>query len=307
MKGDARDLPHTSVAGQPAGDHRALAGTSGTSLGTRGDIFGITGEERQWLFRAWLLCICLIGCICFVNILTIQHDTPDLGLTRPAIWEVSSALVTVLIFTIPAAMAFWSHRTRPRWWLAVPAHLIALVTYSALHVAGFLILREWAHAALLKETYNYGPLRSEFPYEFRKDVLAYLLAWGIFRLALLRGRTAPETKEPQRASTFDIEDGSRLIRVPVEQIVAVRSAGNYVEFMLVDGRRPLMRASLAATLEGLAPHGFLRTHKSWLINGARVTGLRPEGSGDYTIELEALEAPLSRRFPQALAGLRSGR
>jgi DNA-binding LytR/AlgR family response regulator len=91
----------------------------------------------------------------------------------------------------------------------------------------------------------------------------------------------------------------------MENILAVRSAGNYVEFILTDDRRPLMRSSLAAIQQALATHGFVRTHKSWLVNEARVAGLRPEGSGDYTIELGALEAPLSRRFPEALAALRA--
>jgi DNA-binding LytR/AlgR family response regulator len=40
------------------------------------------------------------------------------------------------------------------------------------------------------------------------------------------------------------------------------------------------------------------------VNSARVTGLRPEGSGDYAVELGAVEAPLSRRFREALAVLR---
>jgi DNA-binding LytR/AlgR family response regulator len=37
-----------------------------------------------------------------------------------------------------------------------------------------------------------------------------------------------------------------------------------------------------------------------------MTGLKPEGSGDYTVELGSVTVPLSRRFPQALAKLRSG-
>jgi DNA-binding LytR/AlgR family response regulator len=48
----------------------------------------------------------------------------------------------------------------------------------------------------------------------------------------------------------------------------------------------------------------VRCHKSWLINRARVTGLKPEGSGDYAVELGALEVPLSRRYPEALAALK---
>jgi DNA-binding LytR/AlgR family response regulator len=38
----------------------------------------------------------------------------------------------------------------------------------------------------------------------------------------------------------------------------------------------------------------------------QMTGLKPEGSGDYTIELGGLSVPLSRRFPEALAKLRAG-
>ena len=40
------------------------------------------------------------------------------------------------------------------------------------------------------------------------------------------------------------------------------------------------------------------------MNASKMTSLKPEGSGDYTIELEGLNAPLSRRFPDALAKLR---
>ncbi|HUH09440.1 MAG TPA: LytTR family transcriptional regulator DNA-binding domain-containing protein, partial [Brevundimonas sp.] len=51
--------------------------------------------------------------------------------------------------------------------------------------------------------------------------------------------------------------------------------------------------------------GFVRTHRGWLINAARMTGLRPEGSGDWTVELGSLEAPLSRRYTPALDRLRA--
>jgi DNA-binding LytR/AlgR family response regulator len=38
----------------------------------------------------------------------------------------------------------------------------------------------------------------------------------------------------------------------------------------------------------------------------QMTGLKPQGSGDYAVELGALTVPLSRRFPEALAKLRAG-
>ena len=77
-----------------------------------------------------------------------------------------------------------------------------------------------------------------------------------------------------------------------------------MEFVLCDGRKLLMRSPLSALETELASRGFLRTHRSWLVNAARMTALEPEGSGDYTVELESLKVPLSRRYPQALEKLR---
>lgn len=306
MKKDAKVVTHATATGQAPGDQRAPTGTSGKSLGTSGALFGMNGEERQGVLRAWLFGVSLISCICIVNVLTIRHDAPRLGTLPPAIWEASSALVTMVIFAIPAAVALWTTRTSPRWWKAAPVHMVAVVTYSVLHVAGFVALRKIAYLALLHEPYQFGPLSTEFPYEFRKDLMAYGLASIIYYLSLRQsGRQAAEfARSASVTAHFDIRDGARLVRVPVSEILAVRSAGNYAEFLLEDGRRPLMRSSLGALETRLDEHGFVRTHRSWLVNPVRVTGLRPEGSGDYAIELGEVQAPLSRRFPQALTALR---
>jgi len=304
LKRDEKVVPRDVQTRQEPRDRRALSGTSGKPGGINGVLFGMSGEEWRSILRAWLLGIGLIATICVVNILTIQHDDPDLPPLFPVLWEGSSALVTLAIFAIPAAVALWSHRKRPPWWQAAPVHLLAVLAYSALHVAGFVALRNLAYLALLQQTYDFGDLSREFPYEFRKDLLAYGIAWTTFLLALRQGRQqASALASPSRA-TFDIQDGARLVRVPIDHILAVRSAGNYVEFVLVDSRRPLMRTPLATVQTDLTEHGFVRSHRSWLVNKAKVTGLRPEGSGDYAVELGELEAPLSRRFPEALAALR---
>lgn len=306
MKNDANVVARADAGSQAAGDQRPSSGTNGKAPGTNGPLFGMSGEERQGLWRAWLLGVGLISCIAMVNVLTIRHDAPSLGTLGPAIWEASSALVTMVIFAVPAGVALWTTRTSPRWWRAAPVHLAAVVTYSVLHVAGFVALRKLAYLVLMDGPYRFGPLSTEFPYEFRKDLLAYGLASIIYYLSLRRSARQAAESSPANAApaSFDIRDGARLVRVPTLEILAVRSAGNYAEFLLADGRRPLTRSSLSALEARLAQHGFVRTHRSWLVNPARVTGLRPEGSGDYAVELGPIEAPLSRRFPQALAALR---
>jgi DNA-binding LytR/AlgR family response regulator len=65
-----------------------------------------------------------------------------------------------------------------------------------------------------------------------------------------------------------------------------------------------MRATLSALESELNPLGFVRTHRSWLLNVRQVTGLDPAGSGNYAVRLGELTVPLSRRFPEALAKLR---
>lgn len=146
--------------------------------------------------------------------------------------------------------------------------------------------------------------RNFFGYELRKDALGYCLFIGGFTLIehLLRTQRLFET--PGQSLTFDIRDGAKLVRVRLDEVLAIASAGNYAEFHLRDGRAPLMRTSLAALENVLFSRGFLRTHRSWLVNAARMTELKPEGSGDYTIALGMFTAPLSRRFPEALAKLR---
>lgn len=241
-----------------------------------------------------------------VNALTVLTDYPSLDRWAPWVWEgTSAAALAVLIWlpwlsslAAPAALLDDGWRARGRF---VALHLAVATLYSLVHVGLMVAMRHGVYAAL-GETYDYGPLLERFVYEFRKDLLSYALFVGVF-WAVRSLREARET--PMRPVSFDIRDGARLIRAPLDDILAATSAGNYVEFVLADGRRPLMRATLAAVETELARCGFVRTHRGWLINAARMTGLRPEGSGDWTVELGSLEAPLSRRYTPALDRLRA--
>lgn len=271
---------------------------------TNGEPSGTSGERLRGFLTGAAVAGAIIASVMVVNVLTIQHDQPEIDGWEPWLWEGSSAFTVIALMWIPwlamkiAPAELWRS---PRFWTA---HISAILCWSALHVTGFLLIRH-AGYALIGEGYDYGDLRTEFPYELRKDVLSYTLTaccfWVSARLALQSAAT-----EPDHAATFDIRDGARVIRVAITDILAVASAGNYVEVHLADGRKPLMRSPLAAVEAQLAPFGFVRTHRSWLVSAARVTGLTPTGSGDYTVQLGALEAPLSRRFPAALMRLRGG-
>jgi len=236
-----------------------------------------------------------------VGALTTLADRPEVEPWKAWTWALTSA-ATALPCTFICLYAV-RHASPAEWgWpRAVVLHALAALAYTVLHVGGFVLLRKLVYAAM-GDSYGAGPLLEEFPYELRKDLLTYGALVILFWLA---GERQRRVREPAPPATFEIRDGARRLRVPVSDIVAVTSAGNYVEFRLADGRRPLMRATLASIEAALGAQGLIRVHRAWVIHPARVTALAPDGSGDWTVQLGDLAVPLSRRFPQALAALRT--
>ena len=267
-------------------------------LGMSGAVFG-TGGRRPFFYSFAAIAV-LVGTVNILNVITIQHGEADHSLLVPLLTEGSSWISLILFLWIPwAAWRIAPPDIRPRWKLLL--HLPAAIAFASAHVAFFDLLRVIAFAGM-GSRYDSGPFLPQLLYEARKDVLGYVLFIGIFSLFDHLLRRPVETVVA--ATTFDIRDGAKLTRVQVSEILAVSSAGNYVEFILADGRRLLMRAPLRNVENELASRGFVRTHRSWLVNGNKVTTLKPDGSGDYTVQLGQHAVPLSRRFPDALAKLR---
>jgi DNA-binding LytR/AlgR family response regulator len=267
-------------------------------LGMSGAIFGTGG--RRIFFYSFTAIAVLVGVVNILNVITIQHGEADHSLLGPLLTEGSSWVSLILFLWIPwAAWRIAPPDIRPRWKLLL--HVPAAIAFAAAHVAFFDLLRVIAFGAM-GNRYDSGPFLPQLLYEARKDVLGYVLFIGLFSLIAHLLRQPGEVTSA--ATTFDIRDGAKLTRVQLNEILAVSSAGNYVEFFLADGRRLLMRSALRRLERELQPRGFVRTHRSWLVNGKKVTTLKPDGSGDYTVELGQQSVPLSRRFPDALVKLR---
>jgi DNA-binding LytR/AlgR family response regulator len=281
-------------------DHGIAAVTNGVSG-------GMSGWEWRALRRAWLAIAVLALCIDAVNVASTLQDHARLGrpltLLEPVVWEYTSGFCGVLLAPLIFAAVRFAPPERALWRRFVVTHALASFAYSALHVGGMFALRALIYWIAGD---HYHDSLASFPYEYRKDLVTYAIMAAAFWIALRLLRPQAAQPAPAPAATFDIRDGARLIRVPVADIVSVASAGNYVEFALADGRKPLMRTTLSSLEAQLSAQGLVRTHRSWLVNAGRVRAIEAEGSGDFTVELEGgVSAPLSRRFPQALARLRT--
>ena len=302
-------MPQSDVSESPtkeAGAGPRRIGDIWQGLGLSGLFFGTDGATRRTFRAAYIGTAVIVGVINTLNVISEEHDLSRVNPLEPVIWEGSSWLTVMAFFWIIwLAWRVAPLTVRPRWLLVI--HVPAALIYALAHVGGFIALRILAYRALGGH-YHAGPFWPTFSYELRKDGFGYLLWLAGFALIerLFRQQQPAAPLAPAADSTFDIRDGAKLTRVRLSEILAVTSAGNYVEFALADGRRLLMRSPLSAVESDLENRGFVRTHRSWLVNAARVTALKPEGSGDYEISLGTLEVPLSRRFKAALTKLRAG-
>lgn len=300
-----------SIADRPrllemARDERNCAGYERKAGGMNGNHRVMRRRFLSGLTGAYLTIAAFLAVVTTFNIFTTLHDVAEQGKSL-AIWEAATSeytsgaatLVACIIVLIAIRMAP-PGRTRPSKFILV--HASASFAFSGLHVLLMNAMRVGIYAALGRH-YPFG--ESGFLYEYRKDLIAYVVWATIFWLFLHERSILTVASDAPR--TIDIRDGKRLLRVPIETITAVRAAGNYVEFMLIDGRRPLARKSLHETHRELGEAAFVRSHRSWLIAPAHVRGLLSVGAGNFEVELGGgTKAPLSRRFPAAIVRLRRG-
>jgi len=87
------------------------------------------------------------------------------------------------------------------------------------------------------------------------------------RMAIERATTV------QKARKLVIRKGRELRTIEVTQLLYVRGADDYSELHLDDGSIHLHEKSLTA-LEAMLPDGFVRVHRSYIVNLARGRGLR---------------------------------
>lgn len=254
--------------------------------------------QRRVLVIGWAVILVVAGAVCLLNVLGFsQGGRGQVG--DHLVYEGSSWLAIALLAWTPWVV--W--QVTKTWPLAgqVLAHAASALAFAVAHISLFILFRAAVFAAL-GQPYSPAAALADFRYEVWKDLLAYGLFTGAYVMIGRLGRST--IRERVGEDNFDIRDGARLVRTPLSDILAVTSAGNYAEFRLRDGRRPLMRTSLTALEMQLGARGFVRSHRSWLVNARAVRGLSPEGSGDYRIEMDGFEAPLSRRYPEALKRLR---
>lgn len=231
--------------------------------------------------------------------------------------ELSSHLVVAAL--LPAL--YWLQR---RWPLnGAPRNLLvqiaAIVPFSIVHTLGMAALRLLWFGGILGKLHSFPLTPDRLAYEFAKDIVSFgMLSAGIVALRHLLRRAPPAAAvaeqvpppppSPQPAADalaerFAVRQRGKEIMVEVADIDWIEAAGNYA-VLHVGGETLEIRSSLTRLESELDPRRFVRVHKSFLVNVARIAEVTPWISGDWRIRLQdGAEINLSRRYRQRFEAL----
>jgi two-component system LytT family response regulator len=115
------------------------------------------------------------------------------------------------------------------------------------------------------------------------------------------------TASPSMTSAVDrlpIKANGRIIVIRLADIDWIEADRDYVSVHVGGGKTWLMRETIAAVELRLALSGFVRIHRSAIVNAERVKELRPRDKGEYTVVLiDGTELKLSRNYRAAVERL----
>lgn len=277
-----------------------MAGTNGGLTVTDGAPTGTSGE-RPFRLGPWGAIALVSIPVCLVNatsvMIEMQRMDLDVHPSEPFFWEGSSAVILVLLAPLVGmAVRRWPLEGAGIW-TSLAVHIALTVPFALAHIAGLWLVRQGVYAVLGGDYDFFGSgFGLTLLYEWRKDVITYAIFLSVFTAAAWlerRRASADKTLPPER---IEVREGGRTLFLAPGDILFLEAAGNYVELHTPTGKH-LIRDTLAAWEQKLGGLGFVRIHRSRLVNKAHVAALEATRSGDFEVTLSGgRKVTGSRRF-----------
>jgi len=284
--------------------------------------------RAQMAFLAVMLSASAISNV-FTAIADEARGGVHLAAWEPLTWEFSSV---VCVWLLVPAIGWWLKQfplVHGGWLRSLPAHLLATLPFSLIHVGGMVGLRDLIYR-LRGWHYHFGPWWPNWFYEYRKDFVAYWLLlvcvvafrlYGLWKDSRESPAAVPSSAgppppppppPPEPASSNAPASQSETADAPLERLVVrklnreyiiavadvdrVEADGNYV-MVHAQGSAYPRRESLAALEKKLDARHFVRVHRGHLVNIDRIREIQPWDHGDYRIVLQdGTYVNLSRRY-----------
>jgi two-component system LytT family response regulator len=112
-----------------------------------------------------------------------------------------------------------------------------------------------------------------------------------------------QTAAPPGADRIPVKTGGKVVVIRIADVDWVKAEHDYVS-LFVGNKSWLVRETIASIERRFANAGFVRIHRSTLVNVDRVRELRPLHKGEFQVILQdGVELKLSRNFRAALTRL----
>jgi DNA-binding LytR/AlgR family response regulator len=105
------------------------------------------------------------------------------------------------------------------------------------------------------------------------DYLLKPFAFTRFLKACHKANELLQVKENTKAAPPDsifIKSGYEQVKISYSDVLYLESGGNYMSFILANGRNILSRLTMADAIALLPPTQFIRVHRSYLVNKAKI-------------------------------------
>lgn len=100
-----------------------------------------------------------------------------------------------------------------------------------------------------------------------------------------------------------IKGSGKILFIAPDEVIAVQAQGNYVLLQRATGSC-LLRESISVMAEKLEAYGFVRIHRSTLVNGLLVEEIRPRLTGEYRLRMKGgKEYTVTRTYKKNLKSL----
>ena len=100
-----------------------------------------------------------------------------------------------------------------------------------------------------------------------------------------------------------IKAKGRILFIDPAEVAVIRAEGNYVLLEKRSGSY-LLRESISTVAEKLKPHGFIRIHRSALVNTSFVEEIQPWPTGEYVLRIKGgQELTVSRTYKNNLRSI----
>ncbi len=227
--------------------------------------------------------------------------------------ETTSHLALLVMFPV----VLWFDERVPirlsRWRQALLGHALFSVVFSLGHVVLMYVFRKLVWSVYSPgNPYHWDNWLAQFGFEYLKDFRTYLVLLALvylyrFVLRRLQGEAELVAEGDRDAGEAPAESGRFLVKklgreflVKTRDIDWIEACGNYVNLHVGERVYPL-RETMTRITERLEAQGFLRVHRSAIVNLDRIVELKQFESGDGEARLSNdASVPFSRSYRKVL-------